>query len=324
MIQFRKHLEVRRYIVLSFILLFSLIAQWSRWLPVYLSTVRLDVCATSDLCRGLSFVPLCKGCDANDSACESCNTCRTEHESWNYNFQDGVCMTSKQYGLMTGFGFSLTFSVFGLIAGYVVDITRERGSSILGLSVLFAAIVSILYSYCDNFQQVLVLRACLGGLQAFGAPVSVQMITSYFKRPSDRPMANAAYTIGLYIGAGFSSLSTIIAERFGWRVPFLIVGGLGMVAASLFELIVDVRCTFCSCTDENNHLRTIVSDSMVESDHQSHGDATDPTTKAERIPLLSSLHDGDKNDINARQKEQNGHSGNPPSPILYSYVPILV
>ena len=232
-------------------------------------------------------------------------------------------MTSKQYGLMTGFGFSLTFSIFGLVAGYFVDITSERGSTILGLSVLFAAIVSILYSYCDNFQQVLVLRACLGGLQAFGAPASVQMITSHFKRPADRPMANAAYTIGLYIGAGFSSLSTIIAERFGWRVPFLIVGGLGIVAAFLFELIVDVRCTLCSPTDEYNLLRAAVGgDSMVESDHpRSHVGALDPTTKTERTPLLSPIlqqqHDrDDKDDINMRP-EQHGNTGDPPSPVLY-------
>ena len=310
MLQFRKHLEVHRYIVLSFILVFSLIAQWSRWLPVYLSTVRPRECGGVGLCAGLSFEPLCVSCDEYDSACESCNLCRTEHESWNYNFQDGVCMTSKQYGLMTGFGFSLTFSIFGLVAGYFVDITSERGSTILGLSVLFAAIVSILYSYCDNFQQVLALRACLGALQAFLAPASVQMITSHFKRPSDRPMANAAYTIGLYIGAGFSSLSTIIAERFGWRVPFLIVGGLGIVAATLFEFIVDIRCTLCPHTDESHHLRGVVCGSTFESDHhQSSVGSIDHTTKAERTPLLSPMLqqqcDRDRKYINVRQ-EQNG------------------
>jgi sugar phosphate permease len=55
-------------------------------------------------------------------------------------------------------------------------------------------------------------------MQAFGAPASVHLITSYFRRPSERPFANASYTIGLYFGAGLSSLSTIFAKDYlGWR-----------------------------------------------------------------------------------------------------------
>jgi len=232
-----------RYLVLAFVLLFSLLNQWSRWLPVYLSTVRLDECVAS--CSGVSFEPLCKGCAASDTQCIACNACRTTYDSARYNLQDGVCMTSAQYGVLTGVGFSLTFSVFGLVAGFFVDVTAERGATVLGLSAFFAGVVSWLCAYCRNFGELVALRAVLGGLQAFGAPASVQMITSHFKRASERPMANAAYTVGLYLGAGLSSLSTLVAERYGWRSLFWLVGGVGIGVAGLYELTVDLRCAFC-------------------------------------------------------------------------------
>ena len=145
MIKFRSKRDIPRYLVLFFIAVFSLLAQWSRWLPVYLSTVRPRECGGVGLCAGLSFEPLCSGCDQYDEACILCNTCRTDYESWRYNFQDGVCMTSKQYGLITGFGFSLTFSVFGLIAGFFVDVTSERGSTVLGISALLGGVISLFY-----------------------------------------------------------------------------------------------------------------------------------------------------------------------------------
>ena len=147
MIKFRSKRDIPRYLVLFFIAVFSLLAQWSRWLPVYLSTVRPRECGGVGLCAGLSFEPLCAGCDQYDEACILCNTCRTDYESWRYNFQDGVCMSSKQYGLITGFGFSLTFSIFGLIAGFFVDVTSERGSTVLGISALLGGVISFMYRY---------------------------------------------------------------------------------------------------------------------------------------------------------------------------------
>ena len=223
-----------------------MLAQWGRWLPVYLSSVRLEQCGGLGICKGQSFEPLCTLCPPTDEPCILCQRCRKEFESWYYNFQDGVCMTKNEYGLINGFGFTLTFSTFGLLAGLTVDVTIDRVSTILGASALFTGLVCLLHSYCTNFTQVLILRSCLGALQAFSAPASSQLITSHFKRPSDRPIANAAYTVGLYLGAGLSSLSTIISQNFGWQCVFRIVGLSGIAVALIFELFVDLKVTCLS------------------------------------------------------------------------------
>jgi MFS family permease len=238
---FRGQRNVHKWLVLFFVLIFSLLSQWSRWLPVYLSSVRIKECVGPGVCKGIIYEPVCKECSETDEACLLCRACRIEYESEYYNFQDGVCMTRKQYGLITGFGFSLTFSIFGLVAGFFVDVSSERAATILGFSVLLGGVMAVLYSYCTHFDQVLLLRALLGGLQAFGAPASVSMITSHFKRASDRPFANAAYTVGLYLGAGMSSISTIIAEQYGWHAPFRLVGYCGIAVAAIFEIAVDLN-----------------------------------------------------------------------------------
>jgi len=148
-------------------------------------------------------------------------------------------MSTTEYGVITGVGFSLTFSTFGLLAGFFVDIQSERGSTILGISALFCSLITLATSLCTNFSQVLLLRAFLGALQAFGAPASVHLIFSFFTKSSDRPVANAAYTCGVYLGAGLSSLSGIYAGDVGWRDTFKYVGLIGITTALLYELIID-------------------------------------------------------------------------------------
>ena len=69
------------------------------------------------------------------------------------------------------------------------------------------------------------------------------MISSTFRRARDRPVANAAYTVGLYLGAGLASLSTLVALRHGWRSLFWLVGCVGIVVAVVFEVTVDLRWT---------------------------------------------------------------------------------
>jgi len=229
--------------LLVFICIFCLLSQWMRWLPVYLSSVTLEECDSAS-CASVAFTPLCTPCVSNTtdySACTTCHDCRQTFHSEIYNFEDGVCMTTTEYGVLTGIGFSFTFSIFGLIAGFFVDLLAKRDSTILGVSALFCALTTLLTSYCSNFKQVVLLRAFLGAFQAFGAPASVHLIMSHFERAVDRPVANASYTIGVYLGAGLSSLSSLISARLGWKATYAIAGYLGIATAIGYELIMDIN-----------------------------------------------------------------------------------
>jgi hypothetical protein len=185
-------------------------------------------------------------------------------------------MTVEDYGLITGLGFSITFSIFGVFAGAIVDAT-SRGSTILGLSVIFAGILTLISSYSESFLELLILRALLGMFQAFGAPASVYIITTYFPKINDRPIANAAYTVGLYLGAGFSSLSTIFASKYGWSMTYYVLGFINIGFGLLFEIMVDIP------PDRWSH--KVVIEANLD-DSQSYDDSVDDITSHEKDPLL--------------------------------------
>jgi hypothetical protein len=187
-------------------------------------------------------------------------------------------MTSKEYGLINGFGFSFTFSVFGVIAGFVVDhkSINDRVTTILGISAMLCGIISLLYSLCSHFYQVVILRAMLGAIQAFGAPASVCLITSHFRSASERPLANASYTVGLYVGSGLASLSTIFAEKFGWKLAFEFVGVFALMTSFAFEATVDLQFTFLDWVKGNNRSDKV--DSQTEEEGV--------FTNTEKSPLL--------------------------------------
>jgi hypothetical protein len=42
------------------------------------------------------------------------------------NVRDGVCLSSTHYALLAGLGFTLAFSLFGLVAGYLADAYDRR------------------------------------------------------------------------------------------------------------------------------------------------------------------------------------------------------
>ena len=223
-----------------------------RWLPVYLSSVSLEECESSS-CLDVAFTPICSGCgtvsnSTEYSACIACHECRQTYHGEFFNFEDGVCMTTTEYGILTGIGFSFTFSIFGLFAGFFVDLQAKRDSTILGVSALFCALTTLLTAHCTDFKQVVLLRAFLGAFQAFGAPASVHLIMSHFERAVDRPLANASYTIGVYLGAGLSSLSVLISEQIGWKATFSLAGYIGISTALCYELLMDTNVTVLIAT----------------------------------------------------------------------------
>ena len=237
--------------VIVFVLLFSMFAQWIRWLPVYLSSVTVEECEV--YCSDTPFTPLCQSCNEDDTGCNDCHNCRIEYDTTYLNLMDGVCMSTNEYGILTGIGFSMTFGVFGLIAGIFVDLTNENVATIFGISTLVTGILTVVSSYCHNFMQIVLLRALLGALQAFGAPSSVYLITSTFQKDSEKPYANASYTIGLYLGAGLASLSTMLSTHMGWQNVSRLVGYSTIVVAIIYEILHD------NIFSNNSNIRSVAS-----------------------------------------------------------------
>jgi ACS family glucarate transporter-like MFS transporter len=81
------------------------------------------------------------------------------------------------------------------------------------------------------------LRFALGAFQAVDMPASVTAFRSWF--PADeRTRANAALLAGVYLGpiAGAPLTAWLVAD-WGWRMPFVVFGVLGVVSAGAWWLL---------------------------------------------------------------------------------------
>lgn len=88
----------------------------------------------SDPCyapKGVKAVGYCEPCPANGTAnfwpkCHECHDCLEKYNAPHRNLKDGACLTSTEYGLLAGFGFSALYVVLGLFAGRLADTFNRR------------------------------------------------------------------------------------------------------------------------------------------------------------------------------------------------------
>jgi MFS family permease len=83
----------------------------------------------------------------------------------------------------------------------------------------------------QNYGQLLAARLGVGVGEAGGSPPSHSMISDYFP-PSSRGTALSFYSMGIYIGVLFGfAAGGWIAENFGWRNAFFVIGIPGILYA---------------------------------------------------------------------------------------------
>jgi MFS family permease len=150
--------------------------------------------------------------------------------------QDTLHITDGQLGLIGGLYFALFYCFIAIPVGWLADRTNR-------VAVLSAAcaIWSAATSFCGlaaNYPQLVVARMLVGFGEAGGVPPSYTIITDYFP-PGRRGMAFGIYNLGPPIGAALGiAFGASIAAAFNWRVAFLAIGALGVIAAAAIWLIV--------------------------------------------------------------------------------------
>jgi ACS family D-galactonate transporter-like MFS transporter len=80
-----------------------------------------------------------------------------------------------------------------------------------------------------SLNGLILTRIGVGAFEAPCFPANSRVLATWFPQ-HERARANSIYSFGQYVGLGFLSVPLFwIAQRFGWRGLFLIVGGIGMV-----------------------------------------------------------------------------------------------
>jgi MFS family permease len=145
-------------------------------------------------------------------------------------------ITDGQLGLLQGFAFVVLYSVMG------VPIARltERHDRVTIMSVCLAAwsAMTMLCGTAHGFLQLLLYRVGVGVGEAGCNAPSHSMIADEFPA-SQRSRALGVYNMGGPIGTMLGAMSAgLIAQHYGWRAAFLIVGAPGFILAAIFRLTV--------------------------------------------------------------------------------------
>ncbi len=145
-------------------------------------------------------------------------------------------LNDTQIGLMTGLAFALFYTLLGIPLARLAD-RANRVSIITGALVIWSGMTA-LCGAAQNFAQLLAARIGVGVGEAGCSPPAHSLIADYYP-PEKRASALSIYALGIPIGSILGLLSGgWIAELYGWRTAFFVVGIPGIVLAVLFKLTV--------------------------------------------------------------------------------------
>lgn len=139
---------------------------------------------------------------------------------------------------MIGSSFMWVYALSAPFAGYIVDRTSRRRLISAGLGVW--SLVCAATGRAASFTQLLLFRGAEGLGESFYFPASMSLIAEYHG-PSTRSKAMGLHQTSVYAGtAAGGILAGYLGMHYGWRTPFYVLGGIGVVyALSLPWLIVE-------------------------------------------------------------------------------------
>ena len=143
-------------------------------------------------------------------------------------------LSDTQLGFLTGIAFSAFYAVFGLPLASWAD--RGNRRNILCLAVLFWSLATAATGLARGFVQLAGARMLVAVGEAGGVPTAHSLLselTPLHRRPMVFAIHSAAAPLGALIGlAGVG----ILADRFGWRASFFLLGLTGLPVLALIAL----------------------------------------------------------------------------------------
>lgn len=149
-------------------------------------------------------------------------------------------LSGFQLGLV-GSSFMIVYGLTAPFAGYLVDRVSRRWLIAAGLA--FWSVICALTATARSFGQLLFYRASEGLGESFYFPASMTIVADYHP-PTSRSRAMSVHQTSVYIGtAGGLAVAGYLAEHFGWRSPFYVLGGIGTIYAIFLatQIIEPVR-----------------------------------------------------------------------------------
>ena len=139
-------------------------------------------------------------------------------------------------GLLTGFAFAIFYATLGVPLAVLSDRMNRR--NIVAGAVTVWSVMTVACGMAQNYTQLLLARIGVGIGEAGSSPQSHSMIADMYAE-HERSRALAFYAMGVYVGGMLGFLiGAPLAEVWGWRSVFLVVGLPGLLIAALIYFTV--------------------------------------------------------------------------------------
>ena len=155
-------------------------------------------------------------------------------------------ISDTQFGLLTGFGFALLYTLVGIPLARYADAANRVW--IMTVCVALWSVMTVLCGLATEitigsvtigaFWVLLMCRVGVGIGEAGCTPPANSLIADYFA-PRDRAQALGVYAMGVTLGGMFANLiGGWVTDAFGWRTAFYVVGLPGLLIAVVFKFTV--------------------------------------------------------------------------------------
>jgi predicted MFS family arabinose efflux permease len=145
-------------------------------------------------------------------------------------------LSDSGIAFLTGVALALFYVTIGIPIATLADRVSRRNILVAAL-----AIWSAMTAFCglaQSYWQLLLARFGVGIGEAGGTPPSTSILADMFPA-ARRPMALTIFALGACIGAWFgSSVAGGVAQGYGWRAAFLVLGIPGILWAAVIWLTV--------------------------------------------------------------------------------------
>lgn len=150
--------------------------------------------------------------------------------------QDALQISDGQLGRITGFYFALFYCFIAIPVGWLAD--RTNRVRVLSIACGLWSAATAACGMAANYGQLVVARMAVGVGEAGGVPPSYAIISDYFPR-EQRGTALAIFNLGPPLGSALGvAFGASLAAAFDWRLPFYVIGAVGVVTAIIVWLVI--------------------------------------------------------------------------------------
>lgn len=147
-------------------------------------------------------------------------------------------LSDTEIGLMTGLAFALFYTVLGIPIARYADNPKTSRTGLIAVALAFWSGMTALCGLAQNYGQLLLARIGVGVGEAGCTPAAHSLISDTVPAEK-RNSAIAFYGLGIPIGSLLGmAIGGLLADAYGWRTAFLVVGVPGVLLALLIPLLI--------------------------------------------------------------------------------------